>query len=373
MYGIPGVYRLSEQSRAGTQAIIKRASKAGRRDMRSMLTRDIDQLERLYQNAADDIREAILARQNLAGNVSINAMQDLLAQVNQRLADLGQARDGLLSDGLAQAAQIGATPFSVVPEITPALSRISNDAVQFVQTFVAEDGLQLSDRLWRLDRHARDLVGESIESAIIQGNSAAQATEDFLARGTRVPPDVAAKMGMANADKLARVASGQLLTGEGSPFDNALRVFTTELNRAHGEAYRAGAFESPDVIGTKFLLSPRHPRVDICDMHASVNRYGLGPGVYPKGKSPWPAHPNTLSFEVVVFRDEVTDEDKKGKETRIDWLKKKGKAEQDSVLGSRMKRRAVAAGVLKEGEIATPWNVLKKKYKRKGIDLKAGK
>lgn len=253
------------------------------------------------------------------------------------------------------------------------MSRISNDAVQFVQTFVAADGLQLSDRLWRVDRHARDIVGNAIESAIIQGSSAARATEDFLSRGVQVPPDVAAKMGMANADKLARVAGGALLSGEGSPFPNALQVFTTELNRAHGEAYRAGAFEHPDVIGTRFLLSPRHPRVDICDMHASVNRYGLGAGVYPKGKSPWPAHPNTLSFEVVVFADEVTKEDKAGKETRLDWLGKQSKGDQEQVLGSRMKRQAAKSGVLKEREIATPWNVLKKKYKRKGIDIKAGK
>ena len=373
MYGIPGINRLSEHSRTGTKAIIKRASKKGRSEMRSLLNRDLDQLERLYRDAAKDIKASILARQNLDGNVSINVLQDLLDQVNQRIIDLSNARDALLGDGLAQAVQIGGLPFSSVPEIAASLSRISNEAVQFVQTFVAEDGLQLSDRLWRLDRHARDIVGEAIESAIIQGDSAARATEDFLSRGVRVPPGVAAKMGMANADKLARVAGGSLLTGEGNPFANALQVFTTEMNRAHGEAYRAGAFEHPDVIGTKFLLSPRHPRTDICDMHASVNRYGLGPGVYPKGRSPWPAHPNTLSFEVVVFADEVTDEDKAGKEKRLDWLKKQSKGDQESVLGSRMKRQAVKKGVLKESEIATPWNVLKKKYKRKGVDISGDK
>ncbi|QUJ69219.1 hypothetical protein KDD30_07770 [Photobacterium sp. GJ3] len=30
--------------------------------------------------------------------------------------------------------------------------------------------------------------------------------------------------------------------------------------------------------------------------------------VKSKGKSPWPAHPNTLSYEQVMFVDEVTEE-----------------------------------------------------------------
>lgn len=109
MYGIPGVHRLSVHSRTGTKAIIKRASKKGRAEMRSLLNRDLDTLERIYRDAADDIKAAILARQGLDGNVSINSLQNLLDQVNQRLVDLGSARDGLLSDGLAQAAQLGAS------------------------------------------------------------------------------------------------------------------------------------------------------------------------------------------------------------------------------------------------------------------------
>ena len=138
MYGIPGINRLSERSRTGTKAIIKRASKKGRSEMRSLLNRDLDQLERLYRDAAKDIKASILARQNLDGNVSINVLQDLLDQANQRIIDLSNARDALLGDGLAQAAQIGGLPFSSVPEIAASLSRISNEAVQFVQTFVAE-------------------------------------------------------------------------------------------------------------------------------------------------------------------------------------------------------------------------------------------
>ena len=40
-------------------------------------------------------------------------------------------------------------------------------------------------------------------------------------------------------------------------------------------------------------LSSKHPRVDVCDYHAGVDKYGLGPGVYPKAEAPLPPyHPN---------------------------------------------------------------------------------
>lgn len=35
-------------------------------------------------------------------------------------------------------------------------------------------------------------------------------------------------------------------------------------------------------------LSSKHPKTDICDYHAKVDLYGLGPGVYPKAEAPKP-------------------------------------------------------------------------------------
>jgi hypothetical protein len=117
--------------------------------------------------------------------------------------------------------------------------------------------------------------------------------------------DVADKLTAAGAQGIGKNIADSILESEGNPYDAALRVFRTELNRAHGEAYQAAAFAHLDVIGTRFLLSPNHPRHDICDMHAHANVHGLGPGVYPKSKNPWPAHPNTLSYVEVVFDDSV--------------------------------------------------------------------
>ena len=355
-------------SRTGPKAAIKRASKQARSQMRRLDARATSQLRGAYVQAADHIADDIKTAASGDGSLQIDVLQQLLEQVNARLDALSNIRGDQLDAALSDAAGLGAAPFAevVAPEL---LASVSHDAVQFVQHFIAGDGLQLSDRIWRIDRHARDVVGNAIQQAVIQGKSAADAAQQFLQRGEGVPPELLAKMSKADAGRIARDAGHALLSGNGNPTDNAMRLFRTEINRAHGEAYQAAAFDHPDVIGTRFLLSPNHPRTDICDMHASVNRYGLGPGVYPKDKNPWPAHPNTLSFTEAVFADEVSPEDKSGKETRIEWLKRQPVVNRESVLGSQMKRHALDQGHLTEGQIGTPWRDLKKAYARKGVEI----
>jgi hypothetical protein len=71
----------------------------------------------------------------------------------------------------------------------------------------------------------------------------------------------------------------------------------------------------------------------------------------------------------VVFADEVTAEDRAGKEDRISWLKRQHPGVQESVLGSRRKRAALQHGLIKESQISTPWRVLKKRFERQGIDV----
>ena len=126
-------------------------------------------------------------------------------------------------------------------------------------------------------------------------------------------------------------------------------------------SYQNSLQDDDDVIGTRFVLSPNHPRVDICDMHASVNRYGLGRGVYPKGKNPWPAHPNTLSYVEAVFDDEVSAEDQAGKEDRIQWLSNQPGNIRVGVLGV-YKNNLLQNDQLKETMIKSKVKTLKKRF-----------
>lgn len=367
MYGHPTKH-LAENPRTAIKARIKRASKQARSKMRTLDRDQAARLEGIYRAALDDLGEYLERRAGDDNTLRLEVMRDLLDQAEMRMNLLARERDETLGTLLREAANLGVQPF-VAPDIGINITRVADEAVRFVTHFTAEDGLQLSDRLWRIDQHGRDVVSQAIQSHIIQGHSASQAAQDFLLRGERMPAHLRDKIGKANPQAIKRVMGRDLMTGEGSAYANALRLFRTEINRAHGEAYQAAAFEDESVIGTRFLLSPNHPRTDICDMHARVNRFGLGPGVYPKGKNPWPAHPNTLSFVEVVFDDEVSKDDKQGKENRIAWLKRQDPATQASVLGARAKQAALRQGVLRENAITTPWRVLKKRYERQGIDI----
>ncbi|KAF0812806.1 hypothetical protein IGB42_02649 [Andreprevotia sp. IGB-42] len=262
----------------------------------------LQDLRALFVVTADDIGQQIVTAAAGDNQVSLMALDALRQRVIERLAKLTEERNALLNRALPHAATLGTEPFSGhLPQ--DYLVRGELDAVRFVQQLVQADGLKLSDRLWRNDRQATARVANEIELAIVRGISAQQAARDMLARGRR-PDATDPGLQAANPVNIARATTDALTGQGGSAYYNAARVFRTELNRAHGTAYQNVALQHPDVIGTRFLLSPHHLEHDICDTHASADLYGLGKGVYPHGKNPWPAHPNTLSYVVAVFRSD---------------------------------------------------------------------
>lgn len=91
----------------------------------------------------------------------------------------------------------------------------------------------------------------------------------------------------------------------------AERIARTEISRAWGDGFLARYKNDPLVIAFRWVLSSRHPRFDICDLHANANFYGLGKGVYPKNAFPTrPAHPHCHCGIAPVYEGEVDmDED----------------------------------------------------------------
>jgi len=355
--------------RTATPAQIRRATGEAQARLRDLDARATADLRRIYEQAAADIEARIREAAGSGNLVREERLQHLRDQVQQRVAALSGERGDLLDQHLSEAAQQGTEPWSGAVEGN--LQSIADDAVAFVRTFEASDGLQLSDRLWRLDRGANQAVRQVLENAVVQGHSASRAAADLVAQGEAVPESMQRTIDAARADTVAPRAADALLQGDRAPYENARRVFRTELGRAHNAAFEQAAFEHPDVIGTKFTLSPRHPRRDICDLHASANRYGLGPGVYPQGRNPYPAHPNTFSFIQPVFADEVSEDDRQNVEHPVDWLKRQPADLQAEVLGGQAKQRAFAQGLIGEGAINTPWRVIRQRLERQGIDVEA--
>jgi hypothetical protein len=327
-----------------TAAAIRRASQQARNAMVQLAEDAVAELARIYAVAADDVRAAIRAAGAGGSRVELAQLRELLALVEAILQALASGRDQLLGGAMVQAAELGVRPYTeagiaatgrmaAAPLGAAQAAELVDQAVGFVRAFRAADGLVLSDRLWALDRGAREAVGRAIEQAVVQGWSAEKAAGEFAMRGVAVPAATRQAQGAAEVANVLRAAD-VLQDAQGGPLAAATRVLRTEVNRAHGEAYMAGAEEAPGVVGFRFLLSPRHPRPDICDLFARQNLHGLGAGVYPTRQAcPWPAHPNTLSFVVATFADEVTADDVAARETTLQALQRLSPEMRAGVLG----------------------------------------
>jgi hypothetical protein len=358
---------------AATRAAIKRASQQARNAMQQLDRQTVDGLVGLYTEAANEVRASIRAHVDASDTVPVSQLRHLLRQIEDVLDDLGTKRDALLVQGLESAAAMGVKPYTL-PDVgatgiagqatldSAAAMRISQEAVRFVQEFAAADGLRLSDRLWRLNQGAKETMARAIGQAVVSGWDASRAASQFMYDGKPVPLDVRSRLMAGKADALVR--SADLLTGDGGEVWKADRVFRTEINRAHGTAYMAGAEKTPGFAGFRFLLSPLHPKADICDLVASQNLYGLGAGVYPTAKAcPWPAHPNTLSFVEMVFADEVTAADRAGKETVTAAMGRMSPDVREGILGVE-KAGLYDAGKVKPWMIRSPLYAVKQRLAR---------
>lgn len=340
---------------------IARASATARDKLAGVERAAIDGLLALYRDAEATLVAELASAADAGGAVRLESLRAYLSQVRAAIDTLRTAQRSLLADALLSAAELGAAVWLTGATVAV----IAESAARFVENFVAADGLRLSDRLWRIENGALQAIADTLRRAVVLGRDASAAAADFLARGAAIPPDVRQQLERAGVRGLQNLVREAFSTGAGNARANALRVFRTEMNRAHGQAYQSGAASHPDVAGMKFNLSPNHPRYDVCDVHARANLHGLGPGVYPVGRSPWPAHPNTMSYLTAVFRDEVNDADRAGQQDRMTFLRDLPPARQDEVLG-RAKGRALRAGALNENDIEKPWKDLKDEYERRG-------
>jgi len=70
------------------------------------------------------------------------------------------------------------------------------------------------------------------------------------------------------------------------------RLVQTEIHREYSRRKAREFLDDKSVRYVRWTLSPDHPREDICDYLAGVNKWSLGAGVYPKAAAPVPgAHP----------------------------------------------------------------------------------
>lgn len=93
--------------------------------------------------------------------------------------------------------------------------------------------------------------------------------------------------------------------------------------------------ESPDVIAIGIRLSSAHKEIDICDLYANADFWGLGIGIYPKNKFPkFPLHKSCMCRLEAVFYWEVPQKHPKFNSSGADhFLLSLSLSDRKSILG----------------------------------------
>lgn len=124
----------------------------------------------------------------------------------------------------------------------------------------------------------------------------------------------------------------------------AERIARTELHRAHQAEVGTEMMADASISVVQVRMNPRHPRTDICDLHARADLFGLGPGCYPKARAPRPPfHPHCWCR--LSTRPDLDAGDARPQPLAAQaWLRGLPEAEAARVMGSRGRLQEVLAG-----------------------------
>ena len=142
---------------------------------------------------------------------------------------------------------------------------------------------RLSDRLWQTSEITRLQIDRLVFEGVRDGRGAHRIANDITQ--TLLPG--ARRRGSTTVFRERR----GLVPTPNVPYA-AWRLARTEITASAGRATLAASRANPFVDRIEWLLSPNHPRIDICDSRQ---------GIYPLGQEPgYPAHPNCLCVLVPV-------------------------------------------------------------------------
>ncbi len=189
------------------------------------------------------------------------------------------------------------------------------------ENYLYGDSLNLSGRIWRIDREARDGITNVIMKGVINQDSAwnmAQELEQFLGTDQDCPRWTSTRLYGLTKTQIAQGDTTGLQTrpkgalrgsltvmAEDSPCNgkgvayNALRVARTEIQKIHALATDRMLTKQPWVEQEKINVSPSHGEPDECDEAAKGGE--KNDGVYPVGTIELPLHPHCLCFKTAVL------------------------------------------------------------------------
>lgn len=172
------------------------------------------------------------------------------------------------------------------------------------------DGLNLSQRIWRLDKQSLAGIMQIVFNGVAEGNSAwnlAQEVEVFLGAGSECPRWARSRLYGLTKEQIAGgnrtgLFTGDECAGQGVAY-NALRLMRNEIQIAHHGATDMVLGRMPWVEEEEVRLSPSHPDIG-CECEEIVVSGRDGKGIYPKGTITLPVHVQCLCLKLAVLMDD---------------------------------------------------------------------
>lgn len=160
---------------------------------------------------------------------------------------------------------------------------------------IGGDGLQLSQRIWRLENDGLQRIRSILSTAMAERTNAmalANLLEPVLGAGKDCPGWMMFRLYNMTPKERATSDAGLLRGSDCASREiayNALRLARTELQYAHHANTMNIYQNAPWVEGYNVRLSPSHPKIDICDDLAAG-------GPYEATNLVIPAHPNCMCY-----------------------------------------------------------------------------
>jgi hypothetical protein len=265
------------------------------------------QVGRLYLNLAGQVNEELKAASGLKARHLRAVLKDLTQAANETtkgfrtLFDKSLLEAGNINLSAQEKAMkpywdsLGRAGLRFNPERV--LTRIPREAVSLLYSRTYENGLHLSDSLWKLGANTRQGLAKVVTEGLARGlhyddPKIAEQVSRFLRpamRGTRVSPSITRTL----KDIDPKTGKHLTFTFRQRPVSyDAARLLRTEYMESFRTADILAAERNPACLGEEWMLSMDHPDIGCQCEDFATHDEGLGEGVFALGDLPITPHPS---------------------------------------------------------------------------------
>ncbi len=253
----------------------------------------------VYRRAAEEIRKDITSL--TPGTLQQAHLTALQTALDRRANEMSKEVLAATHQGIWMASGAGGkgvtdVTVQMVKDVFPAVkvqkmfAGINERATLAMLARTRQDGLKISDRVWRTSERARNNIQRVVEDAVARGQDArttAKQVQQYLQPGVFKPHKLEVR---------------QRLRIDTDVSYQAMRLARTEMNNAFHEGTIAANQHSPGYLGIFWKLSGAHNVPDVCTDMAVDMSHGE-PGFYPKGREPVRPHPNCRCVAISSYEN----------------------------------------------------------------------